>query len=155
MLLSQNGRIRSRAEAGFTLIELMITIAIIGILASIALPAYSNYVKRAKAKTAGADLVSLSLGLENYYQKQLGYPPASSNTTTTAGTQSLITTWSPAQGADFDYKYTFTAASGSTKAYYTLAATGKGGMNGCSLSFKSDNTRSVSGGSACGALSAW
>ena len=58
---------------GFTLIELMITVAIIGILASIAMPAYQNYVLRGKLAEAYSQLASLQLKMEQYYQDNRTY----------------------------------------------------------------------------------
>lgn len=60
-------------RTGFTLIELMVTVAIVAILASVALPAYQDYVTRGKIPQATTNLSVLRTRLEQYYQDNRTY----------------------------------------------------------------------------------
>ncbi|WP_425666347.1 type IV pilin protein [Vibrio tubiashii] len=61
--------LQSRKTKGFTLIELMIVVAIIGVLASISIPAYQDYVRKSEAASALATLKSLITPAEVFYQE--------------------------------------------------------------------------------------
>ena len=61
------------SSSGFTLIELMVVIAIMGILAAVGIPAYSGYVADARDKAAQSTLQSIALMQKNYYQDNFCY----------------------------------------------------------------------------------
>ncbi|HDY7958708.1 TPA: prepilin-type N-terminal cleavage/methylation domain-containing protein [Vibrio vulnificus] len=65
---------KTKKQQGFTLIELMIVVAIIGVLSAIAVPAYQNYVTKSEVASAVASLKSVITPAELYYQENGAFP---------------------------------------------------------------------------------
>jgi len=61
---------------GFTLIELMIAVVVVAILAAVALPSYNNYVRRGKISEATANLSTMRVKMEQFFQDNRTYAGA-------------------------------------------------------------------------------
>jgi type IV pilus assembly protein PilE len=120
--LSQSRTATSRATAGFTLIELMITVAIIGILASVGYPNYVDYLRRGQLPEAFAALSDYRVKMEQYFQDYKSYGTGGGGTACANGTNAPAwNSFVPANGRYFTYTCAITGTG------YTLTATGSSG----------------------------
>ncbi len=120
-----------RRQHGFTLIEIMISVAIVGILMAVALPAYSDYVMRGRLTEAFTALGGAQPSAEQFW----------SNNRTYVGFDTSANF--PAATTNFSY-----AISNATPSSYTITATGLGKMNGFVYTIDQNGTHATTGSPA-------
>ena len=114
--------VRSR---GFTLIELMVAVAIVAILAAVAMPAYTQYVIRGNVPQATARLATLQVQMEQFFQDNRTFVGA------------------PGCTADSSNRVFDFSCSAQTATTFTLQAVGKGTMAGFTYTVNQQNVRTT------------
>jgi type IV pilus assembly protein PilE len=113
-----------KLQKGFSLIELLVVVLIVGILASVAIPAYQDYVTRGKIPDATSNLAAKRVQMEQFFQDNHTYlnAPACNNDTTSS-------------------KYYTFSCPVLTATTYQIDATGTGGMAGFNYTINESNTK--------------
>ena len=134
-----------KKQQGFTLIELMIAVAIIGILAAVAIPQYQNYVGRSQIASGVASTVANRVIIEDYVLTNGFFPDGTTAATTGAGakpsqTKADMGIVDPSNGV-----ITFVSKTGGEGAIQLTFATGAPGIQGKKISYERD----TNGGWSC------
>ena len=109
-MTKHNTKLNTKPSAGFTLIELMVVMAIVGILASIAYPSYTSVMQKTRRQEAVRTLLEASQMMESAYAMNFNYTSVVSGAALTSFTTS----------DDFSQYYNLSASSSSTT--FTLSA---------------------------------
>jgi len=129
---------KSYLQQGFTLVELMIVVAILGILSMIAIPTYNNYISTGCMSTAGINLQTLRTHLENArieygtYKAGThdgGNPTASTLSNMNAANPLAPLYWNPDDNNEFKYVVE-SGSTGDILTSYKITVTSVGGCSG-------------------------
>lgn len=121
---------------GFTLVELMIVVAIVAILAAIAVPSYNDYITRSKLQEAQTSLSALRVNMEQYYQDNRIY--------TTAAGSGVCGIPGGAVPTVPNAKY-FTYACVAADQTFSVTANGVAATAGFSFTLDQSNTKTTAG----------
>lgn len=125
--MTSNQRLRSqRSQAGFTLIEVMITVAIVAILSMVAMPSYREYVIRGNIPEATSRLATKQVQMEQFFQD---------NRTYVGGTACTADTTSS--------KYFNFSCAAVTATTFTMTAAGKDSMTGFSYTINQTGAKTT------------
>lgn len=121
-MIKSNTVARPQRTKGFTLIEVMITVVIVGILASVAYPSYIEHVRKSRRADAKAALVAAAQTMERYYTEKNTYVGA-----TAAASGGTIPNWAPADRPSSEATYTISLPNAQLSATsFTVVATRTG-----------------------------
>jgi type IV pilus assembly protein PilE len=129
------GTMRIGKAQGFTLVELMITVAVVAILAAVALPAYTDYITRSKLTEAHAVLADLRVKMEQRFQDARTYDGGPCAPTGSAATQVKY--------------FAFSCSVAPSATVFTIQAAGQNEIAGIMFTINESNVRTttVTGGS--------
>jgi type IV pilus assembly protein PilE len=125
---------RLRATGGFTIIELMIAVAIIAILAAVALPSYRDYIVRGHLADATNGLATMRAQMERHFQDNRSYATVGTFVTPCASTDAATRTFN---------LFVVSCSGTPTATAFTLQAVGSGAASGFTLTITEADVRAT------------